>query len=210
MSCECPNQQQMCDPVRGLPYNPSGIPFIDEEDDANALHAVVVCNDLRSPPEAQGLIPNDDTPPPARRARRLAEKARRGARGPLKANDVRAAGSAGPGGGGGAAGGADRRGSLRRGLRGLANKVRRNSSGAGASSDGRRAGHACGCKSGCGRTAGLSLLLSAAYCLLAVIAAVVTYSLVAHLVDALRYPLRAVKYRQVDTHTAPGRKRPHF
>ena len=49
--------------------------------------------------------------------------------------------------------------------------------------------------------------LTSLYVLLAVIAFVVTYSLIANLVEAMRHPVRSINYKKVDVHSAPGESR---
>ena len=49
------------------------------------------------------------------------------------------------------------------------------------------------------------IAIAMCYLLIAIIAIVVTYSMIANLVHSLQYPVRSIKYNKVKEHEAPGR-----
>ena len=49
------------------------------------------------------------------------------------------------------------------------------------------------------------IAIAGCYLLIAIIAIVVTYSMIANLVHSLRHPVRSIKYNKVDEHVAPGK-----
>ena len=49
------------------------------------------------------------------------------------------------------------------------------------------------------------IAIAMCYLLIAIIAIVVTYSMIANLVHSLQHPVRSIKYNKVDEHVAPGK-----
>ena len=49
------------------------------------------------------------------------------------------------------------------------------------------------------------IAIAGCYLLIAIIAIVVTYSMIANLVHSLQHPVRSIKYNKVEQHDAPGK-----